>query len=350
MDSAVAHTLFDLLGGDRFSLVYSGEFPDQHTASLIAIGEGAVSDEGHRSRSHRQRLAFVMVEAYQNIVRHRASLPLQQERNAGRSLFMLRCQAGGDQVSAVDPIAIGEADSLVAMLRRVGGSDQAQLKELFLARLRDSARTLRGGAGLGLIEMARRSGQGLSHALLPLDGEHSLFLLQVQVGLFSDGASTEGLQRIHAHVCALDLVLLWSCGIAPEAQEAVLAMMQREIRSGAASAAVRAYLALLDWLDGHEARRAAVLAIAREAQGFRLMVRVSLPHARLRAMQQELDGLGRLSGHELERCYRDMLLGRSGSGIHGGLLEWAHIAAGGMGASSGEGACGPWLLLSAPLG
>lgn len=328
MDLASVHTLYDVLAGDRFGLLYSGRFHDEHTASLIALGEETARSS---ERSHRQRLSFVMVEAYQNIVRHRARLTGAMDRCAGRCLFMLRSRDQGDEVVAIDPVPDAETGMLRDVLARIGGSDVKQLKQLFLDRLRDGTRTVRGGAGLGLIEMARRSGNGMRHDLLPLDAAHRLFLLQVMVGAPIERATpVEEVLRLHTLTAVNELLLLCRCGGSAAAQEAILHMIGKDVGDGTEGSAAlqRAFLAATEWLQGPGMTERSFVAIGREADAYVLVAGGCVPRADASRWSDEVLRINALSPMERERHYRNSLLGR-GTPAHlsTGLLDLARLSA-----------------------
>lgn len=328
MDLASVHTLYDVLADDRFDLLYSGRFHDEHTASLIALGEDSARDS---ERAHRQRLSFVMVEAYQNIVRHRAALQGSLERSAGRCLFMLRSRANGDEVLAVDPVRASETPELNEVLTRVGGSDVKQLKQLFLDRLRDGSRTVRGGAGLGLIEMARRSGNGMRHALLPLDAANKLFLLQVMVGApATEVTPVDEVMRMHTLVAANDLLLLCRRARSAAAQEAIMHMIEKDLDDGDGGSAglKRAFLAAMEWLEVDMSERSFV-ALAREGDGHALVAGGCVPHETVERWRGEVERINALSPTDRERHYRNGLLGRSAAtDLNTGLLDLARLSKG----------------------
>ena len=328
MDLAAVHTLYDVLADDRFDLLYSGRFHDEHTASLIALGEDSAREN---ERAHRQRLSFVMVEAYQNIVRHRAALQGSMERSAGRSLFMLRSRSKGDEVLAIDPVRASEIDELNEVLARVGGSDVKQLKQLFLDRLRDGSRTVRGGAGLGLIEMARRSGNGMRHELLPLDAEHRLFLLQVMVGApAAEVTPVDEVMRMHALVAANDVLLLCRSARTAAAQEAIMHMIEKDLDDGVGGSAglKRAFLAAMEWLEEDMGERSFV-ALGREGDGHALVAGGCVPEKTVQRWMQELERINAMMPMEREQHYRNSLLGRTSTAVlNTGLLDLARLSSG----------------------
>lgn len=326
MDLASVHTLYDVLAADRLDLVYSGRFLDEHTPDLISIGEDTTVHGGHE-RSHRQRLSFVMVEAYQNIVRHRAQLEGAMGRGVGRCMFMVRARTTGDEVVAIDPIIEGETGSLHEVLDRIGGSDLKQLKELFLDRLRDGSRTMRGGAGLGLIEMARRSGNGMRHHLLPLDAAHRLFVLQVVVGgAIGTATPLDELMRMHALVGAMDLLLLCRCGRSSPTLEAVMHILEKDLDETSVDPLhiKRAFLAATEWLHSGDLIDRSFVAVAREADGYALVAGGIAPPDMIDRRKEEVTRINALSPSDRDRYYRNNLLGRPAvAGMSTGLLDLA---------------------------
>lgn len=328
MDLASVHSLYDVLAADRFDLVYSGRFHDEHSADLIAIGEDASVQSGYE-RAHRQRLSFVMVEAYQNIVRHRARLSEGMERGAGRSLFLMRARDGGDEVVAIDPVAETETGMLDDVLARIGGSDLKQLKQLFLDRLRDGSRTTRGGAGLGLIEMARRSGNGMRHELLPLDAGHRLFVLQVVVGgPVSSATPKDVLMRVHTMIAANDLLLLCRSGGSATATEAVLRMLEKDESDGRSGGVKRAFLAATDWLRQPGMSERSFVAVGRAHDAHYLVAGGCVPHPDVERWSNEVGWINSLSAADREHYFRSGLLGRTGGRLFNtGLLDLARQSA-----------------------
>ncbi len=336
MDPRIAHSIFQALRGDRFAFAYSGAFHDEHTARLISLGEEAILEKDARA-STRGRLAFVMVEAYQNILRHRAPLPPQVEQGEGRSLFILRCQGDGQQVVAVNPVKKADVLGLRQTLHRLHGMDPSQLKSLFLSGLQKDSNGPRRGAGLGLIEMTRRSGSDLGYMLRGLGEEHELFILAVRMGaerpyagILSDAAV------LHGTVVQQDIVLVHTGERTVGIQEAVLRMVEEDgaTRTESAIARGRAYLAGMGCLRDLATEQAGddqqsgrwIFGLSRDNGHFSMAI------GRLVARdtaQRIAESIGRVNGmdrSELERHYRNALLKRSAEGDNADLLELARIS------------------------
>lgn len=208
MDAAPLYPLYDAFAGDRHTFLYCGQFLDAHTARLITLGE-AVGGDKESDRSLRARLAFVLVEAYQNVIRHRPQFDTEGPADGLGCMLLLRSAPGLNEVTTMNPVSRIDVPALVNDLEGIGALDRDQLKTRYLETLQRDGRTRRGGAGLGLIEMARRSGNMLRHAFTDIDAEHLRFTLSLDVDPASKGSSTgDELQRWHAEAVHAGLVLL----------------------------------------------------------------------------------------------------------------------------------------------
>ncbi|MGV9013203.1 MAG: DUF6272 family protein [Flavobacteriales bacterium] len=193
MERTLFH-LYETLGGAPCLFGYAGGFPDEHTARLIELGAAVLDQQGSRT-SERGRLGYVMVEAYQNVVRHRARLAPALEAGVARSHFMLHCGTAGQIVGTLNPVDMDKAKDLQEVLGFLKGRTTTELKGLFRDGIQRTHEPGRRGAGLGLIEMMRRSGATPTWDREDCLEEHTMFALAWSAG--GDGASSQGLELLH---------------------------------------------------------------------------------------------------------------------------------------------------------
>lgn len=329
MEFDTVHSLYASLGDDLLSLIYSGNFPDDLSARLIQLAEQAVAQEDGR-RTERTRLAFIMVEAYQNIIRHRAHLPAELANGPGRSMFMLRSGTMAHHVTAIDPIRADEAGKLHGLLTQVEGKDRAQLKEMFLGALQHGRISERGGAGLGIIEMARRSGNRLVHGFAPIDAMHARFTLMATLGRSKvEGGLLKESADLHAIVAQHDVRLLFRGRPYPGAMELVLRIMQRDLeeRSGPSMACTRALLAAGEVIAACDpgAAHQALVILSGQGEGMGITFGTVLSAGQAAWLGSEVDKIKRGSPAELQQHYRKLLGTARSPGDHAllGLLDLA---------------------------
>jgi len=84
-------------------------------------------------------------------------------------------------VSSGNIVEATDAEELASRIDAVKALDPAGLRSLFKARLRAETRDSNGGAGMGLIEIARRCTEPLQYAFHAVDEAHSFFCLTAVV-------------------------------------------------------------------------------------------------------------------------------------------------------------------------
>ncbi|MCB0766651.1 MAG: SiaB family protein kinase [Flavobacteriales bacterium] len=332
MDPALALALYERFAGDRLTFLYSGAFLDEHTARLINMQEEHLESEG-ASRVTRGKLTFVLVEAYQNIVRHRVK-GASIMNGADRSLFLVRNAGQAHEVTAINAVAGAEVEALRRSLDRLSGLDLGEMKRIFLRGLQNEARTERGGAGLGLVEMARRSGNPLRHAFVGIDEQHQLFALQVLVGPSDGWLSTEALPMdLHQLVLNEGILLLHRGTLPAVTQENLIRMIEldmAEVRSGP-SRADQAFLLMMGAVaDLGVGGEGPMVTVAHRKDQATITLATPLTNASAGRVEKALDMVMALDGPALQRHYRDTLLGRTdgAGGLELGLMDLARRSIG----------------------
>jgi hypothetical protein len=74
-----------------------------------------------------------------------------------------------------------KATRLMDKLQSYTALSDHDLREEYLNTLGNGIFSLEGGAGLGLLEIIRKSGGNLENQLIPADDDHYFFLLEVKI-------------------------------------------------------------------------------------------------------------------------------------------------------------------------
>lgn len=327
MDLGNARNLFEAFRHDRVAYGYSGAFIDEHTVRLIALGE-ATAPVGDKNIG-RGKLAYVMVEAYQNIIRHRAPLPEAIEQGEGRSVFILRARGENAYVVAVNPMKTTDVPGLNATMEKLAGRDRSELKEMFMRGLQRAGEERRRGAGLGLIEMARRSGNELYYTIRGLGEAHKLLVLLIRLGpdVDPDRAVREG-AAVVGTVVMQDVLLFHKGEWTPSVEELLLHTVQNDLDRRAERASVRGRmcLAMFDVLRPLVGANAFTVA-ARSGAHDELIVGGIMSAATAERLNGELRTMGEWDAYTLQRHYREALLNKNADAGRTGLMELMRAAA-----------------------
>lgn len=161
---------------DDLTLAYSGEFTDSMTESIIELSE-AYLDSSVKLGKLKRRTSFLVAECFQNVVRH--SMKENGRKNAYNESFFLRFYENKCFIASENLIPTSLVESLKSKLDQVNKYDTKELRKLYRSMLDDGELSEEGGAGLGLIEMARKTGNKILYSFDRKDDESSLFYLML---------------------------------------------------------------------------------------------------------------------------------------------------------------------------
>lgn len=193
--------LFQLLSDDELSLYYQGEIRDDITAQLIALNDG-IGKERQAGFGLKRKVAFVIAECFQNMVRHQEVPEIWNRTNYRPAMFSLRQQNDVYQIASANLVKSEHVDTLIWYLKELVHRDGASLKALYRELLPQSEVSEKGGAGLGLIELARKSNQQFNYSFNYVNFYLSQFFFQLQLN-----GTQQPLQPISQFQAMYDLLL-----------------------------------------------------------------------------------------------------------------------------------------------
>jgi len=158
-------------------LVYEGDFTQTTMKSILSMAERNLESSGEES-GIKKRIFNVMVEALQNIVKHSDDI---QENKHHAAIFLIGNEQSRYSIMSGNPIRNENVPSLRKALEKINGLDKEGLKELYKEIIKNTTISEKGGAGLGFVDMARKSGEKLEWSFVDVDQEFSFFCLKVNI-------------------------------------------------------------------------------------------------------------------------------------------------------------------------
>ncbi len=160
----------------EIKLVYEGKVTHQITKAFIALAEAQMEEKEETAKV--QRTVFhVMVECLQNISRHADEYESGDYIYSGRGIFLVSNTADSYWITTGNAIANKKMDGLKKMIDEVNDLSEEDLKGLYMKQMRDGKLSTKGGAGLGFIDIRRKTGEKLDYHFLPISDTLSFFLL-----------------------------------------------------------------------------------------------------------------------------------------------------------------------------
>ena len=172
-----------------FVFVYQGDFCQKITKSILTTVE-QILDVTEENPAVKRKVFKVMVESLQNIVKH-SKEPKENDLRRHPAVFMVGREPHGYSIMSGNPVHKEMVPRLKSTLDRVNSVDRARLKDLYKHIIQGATLSDKGGAGLGFVDMVRKSGENLLFEFPEISETWCLFYLKVHVSLSPQLSTTK---------------------------------------------------------------------------------------------------------------------------------------------------------------
>ena len=176
-------SLFDAMQKDNLSYIYRGFFNQQITDSILDLTETNLQSEEQSSKM-KKRVYAIMVEGLQNVTRHQNEKQIIDEDNLG--LFVIKRSEERYYITTGNSTEKTSIPIISKLIKKINSLDKDELKVYYKQVLNEGELSNKGGAGLGLIDMARKSGNKLSYRFLDIGDANTYFYLHTIPSLTTD--------------------------------------------------------------------------------------------------------------------------------------------------------------------
>ncbi len=180
MNWADFQSIYSIIRNDQLCLLYRGDFADEVTVRLIDLSD--IQFRGPVDRLNmRKKVAFLMAECFQNVIRHSEISPLEVGLPGYSGFFMTRNIDGEFYIASGNLIENQHVANLKLKIENINKLSPEELKDLYMKVLGTDEINSKGGAGLGLIEMARKSGRKLESHFRKINEKLTFFYIQILI-------------------------------------------------------------------------------------------------------------------------------------------------------------------------
>lgn len=172
--------LFQGMQKENLGYIYRGLFTQNITDNIISLAETNLEQAKETSKV-RKRVFSIMVECLQNITRHQSDTHIEVETPESSGIFVIQRKTEGYYITTGNVVDKDAVPNLTEQIQKINSLGKDELKEYYKSVLELGDLSPKGGAGLGLIEMARRSGNKLSFDFERLDDQYSYFYLHTAI-------------------------------------------------------------------------------------------------------------------------------------------------------------------------
>lgn len=249
MDINTLQKYFERLSADEMALLYSGNFADDVTSQVIGLSN-AQFDDGSDLNKTQRKTGFLIAECFQNIVRH-------NESSVENGFFLTRNDGGILYIASGNIIKDEMVSELTGKLEHLNRLSKEELKEVYLKTLSNNEISEKGGAGLGLIEMARKTGNQLKFEFLPIRNGLSYFYFQLKFKVTKDVEDADPNHDIYhsmdlrKQMLADQLFLLYQGDVSMNTIMPILTMVEKSLAKSSAELKTLkvVYIAMLEFFQ-----------------------------------------------------------------------------------------------------
>jgi hypothetical protein len=187
IDRAIYTQLFLDLENYQLTYTYNGEFTEQLTEQILGLVENSMNVESESSKT-KKKVYFIMVESLQNITRHQSS---KTEDYLLNGFFSIHKSPIGYFITSGNIVSTNNIEALKSKLDKLNSLSADELKTYHQELLTLGGFSEKGGAGLGLIEMLRKSGNKLQYDFIDINTRYSYFYFQTNVSISADYSESQ---------------------------------------------------------------------------------------------------------------------------------------------------------------
>jgi len=313
--------LYTHLFADSMSLVYAGSFEDAVTTKAIKLSEHNI-DKSDDLVKLKRKSSYLMTECFQNVVRHHEKEKYTQYHPAEKGFFMSRSIKNMYYIASSNIVDQNVIPELKEKLEHINELKKDELKSLYMDVLKNKGLSEKGGAGLGLIEMARKSGHPLSFDFKNLSENNALFYFLIQLNSNGDESLStkidiKEVKDIHRIMIENDILLIYKGDFSQESIAPIINMLETNLKSHDIEHLEnkKIFVTLVEMIQNitnHSIEiknrvKPGILAVSRKGGSFQLGAGNFMLKKNVEKLEGHIEKLNKMSFDELRKSYKEAL-------------------------------------------
>lgn len=177
------YELYNRMQDSNIMLSFKGDITAELMTSILQIMEGRL-DNLNETPKIRKKVYNVMVECLQNLYHHNDAIPInlgEVEDEDRSAIFMIGLSEEGYDITSGNYIQSDRVTGLKEKLEKINSLEPDDLKRFYKDVLNSEGRSEKGGGGLGMIDIARKTNRKLDYDFVSINDEYSFFSLNVTI-------------------------------------------------------------------------------------------------------------------------------------------------------------------------
>ncbi len=165
-------------------LYYKGNVDSDLINYVLDTVEEKLAEMNEQSRL-RKKVYNVLVESLQNLYHHVDKVPEDFEDQDSEKFGILLIEKifSGYKIVTGNFVQTDNAEELKEKIMKINRSTRREIKELYKFILNHQRLSAKGGGGLGLVDIARKTGNKLDYTLRRYNDEYYFFYLDILVAV-----------------------------------------------------------------------------------------------------------------------------------------------------------------------
>lgn len=157
------------------TLAYEGEINHQIIKLFSSMTEDELSGKAELE-TVQKRVYHVMIECLQNITRHAATPEKTVPDHSRRGILLVSRNKDEYQITTGNLIETSRVEEVIQNIDYINSLSKEELSEMYKKQMKEGRISSKGGAGLGFIDIKRKTGKNLEYHFLPVSGDSTFFL------------------------------------------------------------------------------------------------------------------------------------------------------------------------------
>jgi hypothetical protein len=181
MSFNVENYLEDQTTGDVI-LYYKGNIDSDVINHVLDTVEDKMAQVNEHAKL-RKKVYNVLVESLQNLYHHVDKVPedFDDQSSERYGLLIVKRVDNGYKIVTGNFVRAENIEKLEERIKRINRSSHEEIKELYKFILNHQKISQKGGGGLGLVDIARKTGNRLEYSFKEYNSKHSFFYLNILV-------------------------------------------------------------------------------------------------------------------------------------------------------------------------
>lgn len=174
------HDFYTKMEEGNIMLSFKGEVTSDLLTSILQIMESKM-DTLEEPPVVKKKVYNILVECLQNLYHHLENDDFATPINEKSALFMIKKQNDEYSIMTGNYMVKENVGPMKKRLDTINAMDSLQLKTYYKEVLNNGEMSSKGGGGLGMIDIARKSGKKLEYRFDDVDDKLTFFSLNVKV-------------------------------------------------------------------------------------------------------------------------------------------------------------------------